>query len=295
MLLFRWAGVATFAALLSSCDKEGAMSPGTVDTYLIGAAARSMDARGRFVLLGSEPGELTQAQAVSLSTAYVRTAARWIGDSWERDRGTPVDFREVTACPRAYYAKSTLDLKGRGSASLRQFMGGKWLVSFCLPSGAPVLSVAVSAEATDLQVIDGHIVGEGGMQFTSAGIPTAVAAAPLPPEDAARLAAERTGRRVIEAPELVLPPSPYPPQLAKWRVKLDGPVAMRGVSSGNPRVTDEVYVGFAETWNSSELQLGSRQESQRTVNDPGAAGAAVIIPVRVGYPTSFERATVEQP
>lgn len=293
MVSFRGVGIVCAALVVIACGTDRTTAPTDVNAHVVGEAARNLDGHGRFVLPGGEADELTKARAIDLATAYVRVGARWIGDTWERDRGARIDFGKLSACSRVYYAKSALDLRGRGSASLRQFAGSKWLVSFCSPNGTEVLSIAVSAESTDLQVVDGHIVGVGGMQFTSAGLPTTLAAVPLGPEDAVRIVAAATGQRVTDVPELVLPPSPYPPQLAKWRVRLEAPVQMRGARSGVRRATREVYIGFGETWKSSEFQLGNRDAASRELSD-AAAGARVTIPVLPGYPTSFERATVEQ-
>ncbi len=289
--------VVLVALVAAACSPDQSVGPsrGVIAAYVTGEAERNLDQNGQFVLTGGSVGELTESEAMTLAKAYARVGARWMGETWQRDRRSRIDFDRLTPCPRALYAKSSFVLGQRGSPSLRQLIGPKWLIAMCSESGPPVLSIAVSAEATDLRVIDGHILGPGGAQFTSAGIPVSRSDVPISPEDAVNIVAKATGRRVLKVPELVLAPPPYPPQLAKWRIQLELPVTVRGVRSGSRRTTSEVYVGFGETWNSVYIQLGDTDGATRSFRDAEGRGAEVTFPIIPGYPTRFERANVEVP
>jgi hypothetical protein len=297
----RRAGTCLTGAVLVAvaCDNQvqstGPRLTGPDLAMLTGEAARQIEEYGQFHLAGPGTGELSEGQAVVLARAYVRSAGPWIGHTWEEDRGAPIDLDKLTACPRPYYTASPFEVASGAHASLRQAVGPYWLVSMCEPGGPPALSIAVSALATELSVSDGHVIGPGGGQFTSAGIPARLSGVPIAPEEAVRIAAEGTGRRVAHIPELVLAPSPYPPQLAKWRIHLEGPVKVRGAQTGATQNTSELYVGFAETWNWTGLQAGRHESTPRQVMNPGRDGATVLLVPRPGYPTTYERATVERP
>jgi hypothetical protein len=293
-------GLVAVALVVACDDQTPSMGPrigGASALHVTGEAARQIEEFGQFRLAGPAAGELAEAQAIALARAYMIGAAPWIGGVWERDRGARIDVRRLTACPRAYYAASAFALPTDAQPSLQQAVGPQWLVSMCSPDGMPVLSVAVSALATDLRVEGGRLVGPGGGQFTSAGIPARLSGVPVAPEEAVRLAAAGVGRRVTDVPELVLAGGPYAPQLAKWRLRLESPVTARGAKSGVAQTTSEVYLGFGETWNWTGLQTGRADPTPRQVPNParGAARGMVLLVPRPGYPIAYERATIERP
>lgn len=53
---------------------------------------------------------------------------------------------------------------------------------------------------------------------------------------------ELTGRMVTETPTLIAPPSGAGmPQTARWRVRIDGPGALRALDNGRGLVADELF------------------------------------------------------
>jgi hypothetical protein len=282
---------------LTACRGAAPTMPAVVDArpFVSGDAAANLSATGQFVLRESPPGELTEVQAKALAAAYTRGGAPWLGATWEHDRHDSIDFDKLTVCPRAYYANSVFDLSNRGSKSLRERLGGQWIVTMCAPGGAPMLSIAISALATYMHVVGGELVSPGGGQFRAMGIPTSFSSVPITPESAVKIAAQAAGVSVTRVPELVLPPSSYVPQLAKWRIRLASPITLRGVETGLVRTTDEIYVGFGATWNSVEIQLPDTTVAQRSFTDHEAGGVTVSLPVLAGYPVAFEIATVVRP
>jgi hypothetical protein len=282
--------------ILSSCGEQQRMiapARGDATKWVTGAAAQRLDESGHFILAVAPAGELSDPQARTLAQAYLRRGSRWLADVWQRDRGSDIDFDALTICPTAYYARPVLDLHGAGTRSLQQWLGPKWLFAACTPGGVPVVSIAVSSLARELSVVNGHITGPGGGQFTSAGIPNDLPMALITPEQAVQVAAQRTGRLVAAVPELVLPPPPAPPQLARWRIELDRPVNLVGQNSRRRVSTDVVYVGPGETWRATDLQLGIDAGAPTVFRDAEGKGTQISVSTPRGYAIHFERAAVD--
>jgi hypothetical protein len=293
--MLRLAGLSLVVAGCGDAIRSTSPETPTVNSsWVTATVAAQLDDEGRFVLAAAPPGELSEQQAVALASSYARFAGRWLSKTWEQDRGGSIDTEKLAACSRAYYASSAFaPLVATASRSTRQFLGGKWLVSMCATDGTPAVSIAVSSLATELRVADGRIVGPGGGQFTSAGIPRFLSGVPISPEEAAAIASKASGGRVAAIPELVLAGPPFPPQLAKWRIKLDAPVQVRGMTSSLTRQTDELYVGFGDSWAWTGVQTGSSTLIPTLYRD-AEAGAEIPLSLRAGYPIAFERVTVEQ-
>jgi len=292
---FRVIIVVSALVFFSSCSDQKMLAPtvGNTAKWLTGAALKGFDNNGHFALSASPIGELSDQQARQLAAVYLRRGSRWLANAWEHDRGAEIDFQSLVICPKAYYARAVFDLRGAGNRSLRDRLGGKWLFAACTTSGVPVVSIAVSALATDLTVVNGELKGPGGGQFTSAGIPMGLSAVPIAPEEAVRIAGEATGHLVSAVPELILPPPTFPPQLAKWRIQLDGPVTLVGRNTGRRVSTKELYVGFPETWRSTDIQLGTEADAVHGFRDAEGNGAMISVSAAPGYATHFERATVD--
>ena len=308
-----WLRAVRTCALVSvaaSCGDRGSpVEPGAagVDrSWVIGAAAAALDARGRFVLPAAPEatGELSRAQATALGAAYVTTfGPAGLLDAWEQDQGAAIDVAQLRPCPRTVYAATPYVAPADDVlVQIRRYVGAQWLVSLCDPAGASVVSVAVSALATDVRVEGGRIVTQPVQAFFSVGIPAAVGEVPFAPAAAVDLAARATGRRITEVPVLVRAPIPYAAQVAKWRLVLDGPVWVRGTRSGVRRQVTELYVGFGESWHTTALQSPDPSAAARdSLTTPpatpsGPPGAAVALAARPGYSLQpYEPVSVEVP
>lgn len=290
--------VVVIVAALGACTDERSVAPGSAPgaiPWVTSDVAQRLDPHGQFVLAGAGSTELTEQQAAVFARDYVRMGARWIPKVWEGERGASIDFNDLRLCPRAYYVNAAVKPDENSSQAVRELLGPRWLLSMCSGAGIPIISVSVSALATEIHDEQGHIVGPGGNQIRAAGIPTPLTSVPVTPEDAARIAYESTGRRVAAVPELVLPPPRFPAQLAKWRIQLEGPVTVRGSISGAATTTTELYLGFGGTWQSTGLQLGSADPGATSFHDAGAHGALVGLATLSGRATRFEPVTVERP
>lgn len=224
---------------------------------------------GQFVLPGGSSTELNEAQAKQLSVVFAHTFGRWLAVQWSLDHGKDVDVDALVACGRAFYARSAFDEKSFGatSASVRTLFDAKWLVTLCGAGGQPEVSVAVSADAKSLQIVDGHIRGLESGEFNALGIPPYVREVPPAPEGVAAVVAHATSRHIGAVPELVLPPAPYPPQLAKWRLVVDQPISARAAEAAAAVSTSELYYGFGQTWRTLGLLVGSRRAEAREIKD----------------------------
>jgi hypothetical protein len=217
----------------------------------IGAAAAAIGPDGRIQLaapVGEGERELTGAEATSYAEAWARDYGL-MSRSWlEQTRGAAIDPRTLKSCTRALYARSTLNAPAANiPAPYRRVHGPWWLVTLCDQAGTPTVSVAVSAWATDLTMEKGRLRFPriGGAELVAIGIPVGhIGEYPSAPELAIEIAARQTGRRVSQLPELVTPPQiDGPPQLARWRLKLDGPSALR--TKTGVRTVNEVFVSPA--------------------------------------------------
>jgi hypothetical protein len=172
-------------------------------------------------------------------------------------------------------------------------------VSFCAASGEPVISVAVSAFATDEQVLTGRVrlPRPGTNVFFPSAIPRGMKGFPVPPEQAALTASRATGRRVAEVPELIMRNPPFGPQLAMWKVTLELNIMVHGSLSATSTTTREVFAGFVRAAHSPFGAFIERPDApgvSRLV-DRGVRGVSrpMTLQVRAGVPIYVEPFSVE--
>lgn len=229
----KWVLALACCAAAIGCNEPAQPAPqfvpqGPLAQAVTGAAASAVGPEGRFhddLFSRSEPGELTAAAAQQLAIAWVKDFAPILSGFLEMGRGAPIHIRELTPCHRALYAHAAFE-RPTAPAPLvsRRPYGAWWLVTLC-ERNVPAVSLAVSALATDLRLLDGRIVFPSiyGSEFFGIGIPAGhVGEFPASPEAAAGIVAARTGRLVTRVPQLVVGvPDDGPPQAARWRVELD--------------------------------------------------------------------------
>jgi hypothetical protein len=116
---------------------------------------------------------------------------------------------------------------------------------------APEVSLAISAWATDLGVLEGKIVFPqiSGNEFVAIGIPVGSQGEfPTTPELAATLAAQASGQLVQKVPRLfAVTPRDGLPQSARWEISLANQVRFVGSKSG-ARNASEVFVGSKDMY-----------------------------------------------
>jgi len=93
-----------------------------------------------------------------------------------------------------------------------------------------------------------HFPRVSGTEVVAVGVPMGhVGEYPMAPEAAIAAAAQVTGRRISEVPELITPlQTDGPPQLARWHLTLEGPAtvhARSGVRTVNDVFVSPTHVG----------------------------------------------------
>ena len=138
----------------------------------------------------------------------------------------------------------------------RQGYGSYWLAALCGAGGDPAVSVAVPAVDTEFHVDSaGNLSAIDSARVLSTGIPPGVVLPPSP-EAAVQEVAQSTQRRVSNVPELVAPPRPFLPQLARWRLELEAPVDVVNLVDRSQLTLSDVYFGYGDVVQRRGLQVG---------------------------------------
>jgi hypothetical protein len=231
-------------------DDFSAPSRDELQQVLVGGAATRLDAQGRFSLSTTAgAGELSQAQARELATAYINVAGPSFSRRLTKDRGSLVDVKSLRQCGDPLYATTPFQqMASDVPTDLQRKYGSWWLVGFCGRGGTTEVSVAVSALATGLSVENGQIRfgTSDGNEFFTLGVPAEWdSPVGLSPERAVMRVSHRTGRRVSDAPRLIAAdPRVAYPQGAVWRVGLESSVRFH--TTKTQRVIQEtvLYAGI---------------------------------------------------
>ena len=245
---------------MAACSDKPLVSPPArlarqdIAALVTPAVASSLDKDGRFQVTPSTTGgqypELSLDQANKLATVWGGEFAPLFRRRLEKDHGAAINYHALTVCGRTLYARSAFQsVPSSIPEPYRRPYGPWYLATLCGEDGSPTISLAISAWATDLAIVNGRIKfpSYAGNEFFSMGIPQGhVGEFPTSPEAAASLAAQ-TGRRVSSVPELVMQPNLNgPPQLAHWHISLDGPASVQGLRSGAVN-TSELYIGLLQS------------------------------------------------
>ena len=242
--------ITTLAACSADTPTQAAATPSAVRQAVTGAAAAALGNDGRIQLSATPSAggerELTAQEAVLFTDSWVRHYAPTIRSWLESTHGARLDMRSLTNCGRALYARSAFEPPPKSIPNVyRRVHGPWWLLTYCDADGLPSVSVAISAWATELSMLDGilHFPSVSGTEFVAIGIPLGqVGEYPSSPEAAILKATGQTGARVSEVPELITPlPTEGPPQLARWRVTLERPSSVHARSGD--RETRELFFG----------------------------------------------------
>ncbi len=286
--------IALAAGMLVGCGERSAMSaPGASGLRaddLVGEAAAALDATGHFTLptpiRRTTYPEISADRAGALAVAYIGDYGHFLLPHFEMKHGGPIDLASLRACGSPLYAATPYNAASLAQASVptRRLLGPYWLVSLCAASGGQVLSIAVSALATDEQLTSGPIrlPHPASLAYFPSAIPPSLPGLPLAPEQAAAMAARATGRRVAKVPELIMRGRPFAPQLAQWKITLESTIRARGLESGATTVTQSVYAGFVRSARSPLGVFVERKSASSTLPlvDRGMRGAERTLALR---------------
>lgn len=157
--------MALLALMLAGCGERATISApatGTLTSHdLVGEAALALDATAHFVLPPPRTTHYPQISAgrpSALADAYLGDYGHFILPYFERQHGGPIDLSTTRTCGAPLYAATPYDDASLDQASgdARRLLGPHWLVSFCSSSGEPVISIGVSALATEEKIETGQ-------------------------------------------------------------------------------------------------------------------------------------------
>jgi hypothetical protein len=314
-------------ATLPACSDQADVAPSAptreeLRNVLTGDAATRVAPDGSFNLSSRlhTDSELSESQARSLATAYLRQAGPMIRRSLEKQRGSSIKLDALRQCGRGLYAASPFEVLGPEiHGAYRRVFGSWWLVGFCGSGGGLEVSVAVSALAIELTVKDDRVDfgSSSGTEFFTMGVPPEWdGPAGLSPERAAVRIGNKTGKRITQVPELIAPhPKLAYPQGAVWRLRLEGPVRARGNKTGRASTTTEVFAGLNQDVGYKAHAVGEEEQilriptadqpaeltftyrysrNGRTPSDPPVTESGVLRR-RSDRPVFLETATIEEP
>jgi hypothetical protein len=289
------------------------MSASDLTTILTGEAAAHVDGHGGYVLPAARAPDdvpmITAERAKELAVAFVHTYGRSHAPGWAMHRGAPLSTAGLRVSHRVFYAESPFGRVPDGYGWPRRVFGPWYIVTF-EDGGEPVLGVAVSAYSTDVAIENGILLEpalDQGERFVSRavalspGVPAPYT--PVSPEQAVKIAAERTGRRVSDVPRLVLRNAAWHPLYSLWHVSLDREIwiehrAVKGSSAPGARErVREIFVGASggTLFAPGRLKRTAEQVPVRTGwGERGKVSPHVVItvPYRGGASVDYDEVTV---
>jgi hypothetical protein len=299
--------------LIVGCDEaaEQSLAPQTnarvLPSYVTAELASLITADGKIALAAPslEPGEIDEARALALASAYVQTFASFHKTYLERGVGSPVDPLSLKPCDRAFFAATPYGPVQAVDAPtyVAKLYASHWLVALCAPNGSVQGNLVVAARNFDVGIEGGQIrfTMSHGNDFRLEAAPGG-RQVPMSPERAIQLVHAATGAHVASVPELIAPHEHFSAVWARWRMRTDIPVTVERVTSGARQQLTELYVGYGGVKEPEVLEIpASTQPSSVSIeynsldfSVPGAQGAvhATTLAVRPDRPLVFERVRV---
>lgn len=217
-------------------------NPGIDPDLLTPHVAGQLDAAGRFPLQQPEPGYVnprSRSEAASLARRFITERASLELEGWATQRGASIDVARLARCGPVWYSRSAYEVSlFTAQHRFRQLAGGQYWMLFC-EGARPALRVQVPIEP---ELPGSGTVNEFAGVFATGVAIELEATAFIGPEEAARLAARRTGRRVSEVPELVNDRFLF--NTPRWLVRLEQPVNVLGTVTQQVHALDLVAVGY---------------------------------------------------
>jgi hypothetical protein len=295
-----WAG--------AGCDRSptepGIEADPDVRAYVVGDAAANLDGTGHFVISPDASATIEPVPVISASrardfaAAYVKTFGVFLNPTWDGDRGAHINIGALAVASRVFPAETAYGpLPDVGCHPAYRHLFGSFYMMTLGIGGTQELRMAVSVQITDYGIdSSGALIDPplSGQEFLADGIPVDNSnAVLLSPEQAVAIAARRTGAKVRDVPRMTLQGSDHSPNVALWRIALDGPVSLQR-TDGSSVSTSTVYVGASVTptlFVAAATQPTSVTMQCLTVDAANQTSGFKTITVAVlgGQPTRFER------
>jgi hypothetical protein len=299
--LFRAACVSLTVLAVVACTGDGNHAPTapekvSIRALVTSAVAGRLSGDGQFMSvlpapLVSAPASLDAAAAAVLAVQYVRVFGPFLRNPYEQLHGGPIDFSDLVAAPRVILAESPVaEPPADGGGPLRKAVGSYFLVDLHPRNQQNrVLTVGVSVHATDIHITDKGIAADApyGNEFRLWVTPQNSRGEPsLTPEEAVERAFSLLGRRTAGVPRFVRASPDVAPQVGRWRLELESPVALVRERTNEPVATDVVFVD-----GSGAVQVPSRMTSAFKMSYQSLLSrkvTSVNIAVRDGHALDFD-------
>lgn len=233
---------------------SGQRSWPSVDRWVSGVAAASLDAEGHFVFpvpdTVSSETVLHPASALRLMNAFVNTFIKNEGvvgnlrQSLRAQHGQAITWEDLEPISNSpFFARTPYVVPSDVAIEIRNAFAPEYIAIYQQRERVATIAIALAATATYLQVdADGWLTGLAANEFTVDGI-SMIGDLPVPmtAEHAVEAVARRVDAKVAEVPEYILPRSLLVPWAGYWRVVFDQDVPVRNFDRGLLSV-DTLYV-----------------------------------------------------
>ncbi len=262
--------LAITATSLLACQEQRPESPTAVESASIKnmvtpSVAAALTATGAFSSTSALPNGgmavISPERAAELAVAYMREFGPHIRDNIEQHHGAQVDLTQLKAEPQVLLSESPYNaLPANAGMPFHRALGSYYLVRL-RNSSDPVLSVAVSVHATNIDVELGgkmRAIGALGNEFRTWVIPKASPSQPnISPEQAVVATYRAFGELIAEPPRFVRAGAEFTPHIGHWRVVLAKPIQLSPINLATTESTNVVYLGANGKFGvPTELQSG---------------------------------------
>ncbi|MBI2796329.1 MAG: hypothetical protein HYX65_06445 [Gemmatimonadetes bacterium] len=292
----RAASTVLVLAISSGCATEARTiapnSDASIARFLTLDVARSLGPNGRLLL--REPGgdTLQAQQAMRIADAYIHTFGPPALGRYTSVTEREFSLEQVHPCGRAYLAETPYELELAPDPRIARLVGPHWIVQLCLDGSVPLISVSLSALASEalLAVSSGARLNPSISDIRESPIPPRFGEVPVSPEDAVAFAGRLTNGRISQLPVLIQPRFGSQKELARWRLVLEQPIELTATSSGESVAERVIYVGWERR--AGPLSLLRAKPAQREVDSVthlvDLERRRSLVQRRVGVPLEFE-------
>ena len=186
---------------------------------------------------------ISAERATALAIAYAKQFGPYVRNDLEAFRGARIDWSTLATSDDVMVVQSAYEPVDPSAPELLRKAAGPYYLVTLLQGDRPTLIVAVSALATDVDLVGGRIRRPvvRGHEFSLGAIDLSGRGRPVSVEEAVRIAGTATGARVAAIPTLRSRGIQWSPRTGYWTVQLDRPVPV--ASPTGVRVVGRVYIG----------------------------------------------------
>lgn len=228
---------------------------------------------------------ITAERARILATAFAREFLPFAREHHESQRGATIAFDQLSADDHTLLAEPRYEEAPEAvPLPTRKHHGGYYLVRLRDGVAEHVMTVAVSALATDIVIVNGRPTPTAayGNEFRVWIVPVSGRGEPaMGPEEAAVRVHQRFGARAVAVPRLIRVGTEFFPHLSHWLVALDHEIAVRTGPQGGTRGVRAIMLGSDGRFSVPSESAGSAGRQVTFLNSGGQRDSARV-PLRSG-------------